>query len=235
MTQQRTPVSLESSGLDTLPFPEKLVGHVVSPTEPRRIHGYDAEADLAASSSHAELLLLLFTGELPSPAAARALDVAMTFVAPVLIVEAPAHAATIARLCECPTAAVVGTAAIATAERARFILEEHASLLAWLSSPTGAPPGAFLGTENDQGSVQRLRDALDHTGLRVPGLAHPLTRTAAMLAVLHACGLRDAARMEIVLVLAQMPAALAEALHHKPGAFKDYPTNLPRFRYVERT
>lgn len=223
---------LETSGLDTHPWPEQLTGHVVMPSEPRRVHGYDVESDLArAAVSGNEMLLLMLTGEVPSSSAARALDVAMAFLSPVLVTEGPAHAAVVARLCQCPTSAVIATAAIATAERARGIVAEHAELIDWLPGVYGAPPEACLGTETDGLSVARLRAALAPTGLTVPALPHGLTRMASLLAVLHACGLDSAARMEAALVFAQLPCVVAEALSHTPGDLRGYPINLPRVRY----
>lgn len=227
-----TDPSLPPSCLDTREWQTSLRAHVVMPSSPPRLHGYDAEGDLARrGTSPSELLLLLLTGELPSRAAVRALDVATTFLAPVLVGDAPAHAAVIARICACPTSAVVGTAAVATALRASRTVAAHTELLAWLPGIYGAPPESCCGSSADAPRVARLRAAIASTGLEVPALVHDLTSTAALLAVLHACGLDRAERMEVALTMAQLPCAVAEALCHTPADLSSYPVNLPPFRY----
>lgn len=51
---------------DELPFPDRLRGHVVTPEEEPRIHGYAVRADLANNISFLEMGWLALTGNLPT-------------------------------------------------------------------------------------------------------------------------------------------------------------------------
>jgi hypothetical protein len=129
---------------------------------------------------------------------------------------------------------VIGIAAIALAEQARVLLDEHLELLAWLATPgSELPPLHRARDAADSASVHRLRLALEPTGLRVPELALGPSRNAAVLLVLAACGLRRREQLECAIVSARLPAAFAEALATKVVDFAHYPINLPRYRYEE--
>ena len=65
----------------------------------------------------------------------------------------------------------------------------------------------------------------------MPALALPLTLDAALVAVLHACGLRARWQLEAALVQAWLPALAAEAARMPPYSFKQYPFNAPPFVY----
>lgn len=221
---------------DALPWPTRLQARVVTPGPAPRVHGYDVEGDLAPNAYRfSELVLLSLTGELPSEQQAKAFDVALVFLAPIAVHDAPAHAAVLARICGGKPGAVVSTAAIGLGELARFTLEEHASLLAWLTDgATSAPPDNALARDHDdRASTARLRAALRSTGLDVPALAHDLARVPALLVALHACGLRRAEQLEVAMTVARLATTAAEGLAAKPAGFKEYPLGLPPFRYVE--
>jgi len=220
--------------LDEAPCAERLAAHAVTPGIAPRLHGYDVEGDLARHYGLSEMVLLALTGELPQGAAARAFEVAAAFLAPASVAEAPAHAAVLARLCRARQSGVTGIASIALAEEAHTLVAEHAALLEWLRTPSGPAPATCRSTTQDERrSVARLREALEPTGLSVPLLAEDPGRIPALIAVLHACGLDRKDQIEIAMVLARLPAAMAEASAVRPGRFRDYPTNLPPFRYEE--
>jgi hypothetical protein len=219
--------------LDEAPAPSTLRAHVVTPGAAPRVHGYDVEGDLARHYGAAETTLLALTGELPAPEVARAFEVATAFLAPVSVAEAPAHAAVLARLCRARTSGILGIAAIALAEQARTVVADHADLVAWLDRPSGDAPARGAATDDDARSVARLRAALAPTGLRVGLLDRDPTRTAALVAVLHACGLVRPEQIETAIVIARLPCVMAEASAVRPGRFRRYPTNLPPFRYED--
>jgi hypothetical protein len=125
-------------------------------------------------------------------------------------------------------------AAIALAEQARVLLDEHADLLAWLQAPEGELPERHRANDaTESAATARLRAALARTGFSAPGLDAGPTRAAALLSVLFAAGLKDRANLEIALVTARLPSAMAEAMKVKVADFNQYPANLPRYLYEE--
>jgi len=221
------------SPLDDAPWPEKLTARVVTPGVRPAIHGYDVEADLARHYSFAETVLLALTGDLPRPEQGRAFEVALQFASPAPINEAPTHAAAIARMCSGTTSSILGTAAVALAEQARVLLAEHGAWIEALSGVIAGVPAEHRATSDaERASVARLRSALEGK-VEVPALAHDVSRPAALLAALHACGLRTAKQIECALVVAKLPVAVAEALATPARSFRKYPTLLPPVAYVD--
>lgn len=225
-----------TSPLDAARSADRLIARVVDPGPPPRILGYDVEGDLSRHYGYAELLLLMGTGQLPEPVAARALEVALAFLAPANVGEAPGHAAVLSRVCSAPYRSTLAIGALALAEEAAFTLAEHSPWLAWLTASEaerGDPPGSYLATDEvDRAALARLRAALDAIPFAVPALAVGPTRTAALLAVLHACGLGEPA-MALVWVVARLPAVAAEAVSTEPLGLREYPINLPELDYQE--
>jgi hypothetical protein len=228
-----TTSSTSKGPLDDAEWPDKLTARVVTPGPCPRVHGYDVEGDLARHYSFVETVLLALTGKLPSADEAHAFDVALEFAAPASVQEAPTHAAVLARICVASTSQIQGAAAIALAEQARVLVAEHVAWLEMLAGPLAeAPPGYRAKTDAERESVDRLRRALRGT-LDVPVLRLDLTRSAALVAVLHACGLRAAELIECALVLARLPVAMAEALATPAGSHRQYPVQLPAIAYAE--
>ncbi len=228
-------MSTKHSGpLEETAFPKRLSARVTTPGNNPRLHGYDVEGDLAAHYTSSELTLLSLTGELPNRVALAMFELAWAFLAPVSIAHASTHAAVVARLCGATTSTTIGTAAIGLAEQARALLDEHEGLLRWLRKPTDELPAPFRATgPEDAASVERLRTLLSNGGLTLPALDLRPTRTAALIMLLHAAGLRRRERIEAAIVLCRMPTVIAEALAERPTNFGNYPINLPRFSYEE--
>lgn len=215
-------------------WPEKLTARVITAGARPRVHGYDVEGDLAPHYRFGESILLALTGEAPDHEVGLCFEIAMTFLSPLAVTEAPTHAAVLARTCAGSTAAVTGTAAVTLAEHARWLLAQHTLLLAWLDDGCRGqlPENARAIDDDDRASVVRLRQALgEHMANRLP--AHDLGRGAALLSVLHACGLRKPEQIEVALVVSRLSTCVAEALAGKRGALRDYPLNLPPFVYEE--
>lgn len=218
--------------LESGEFPDRLSARVVSPGAEPHLHGYDVEADLAKHYGMADGLLLTLTGELPSEQARAAFEVAWLFLAPVSVAEAGPHAAVLARLCGATASSTIGVAAIGLAEQARCLLTEHAELLGWLRAKSGELPSRYRAAVADP-AVDRLRDTLASTGLAVPALEQRPTRDAALISVLFACGLKRPELLQTAIVLARLPAALAEGFAERATNFGNYPINLPAFVYEE--
>lgn len=214
-------------------WPSRLRAAVVTPGPRPRVHGYDVEDDLARHHRFSDVVLLALTGELPDDAVGRAFDVALTFLAPVAVTEAATHAAVLARICAGSASAIAATAAIGLAEQARWTLDRHAGLLAWLEAGAkGAlPEGAAARDDDDRTAVARLRSVLGDDA--PPLLAADLSREAGAIAVLHACGLRTAEQLELALVVSRLPCTFAEALAAKRAGLRSYPMDVPHFAYEE--
>jgi hypothetical protein len=209
--------------IDDHEWPQQLTAHVVDasgdPGAGPRLLGYAVEPDLAAHYSFADIVLLAATGELADPAASRALEVALCFLAATSVAEAPVHAACLSRLCGSEPTATVGVAAIALAEQARFTLVENEQACRQAAN------------DAERESVERLRRILGAIPYSVPALDADLGRTAALLAVLFAVGVRTPEQIALAWTMARLPVAIAEARHVRPAALRDYPMNTPAFEY----
>jgi hypothetical protein len=215
-------------------WPTQLTAHVVTPGDDPRLCGYSVEHDVAEHGRFSETILLSLRGELPSAEECRALDLALTFMAPLSIAEAPVHAAALGHMCGARSSALVGIAGVALAERARYTLEQHAPLIAWLTEPARPFPTEFRATsEAERISVERLRVLFRSIAPEPAVFRHEPSRTAALLAVLSFAGLRRVPELEAVFVLASLAPTLAEAFAHDAGSFHQYPMLLPRIEYTE--
>jgi len=215
-------------------FPDQLTARVVTPGAQPKIHGYDVESDLARHYSPSAVAFLAVTGELPTPEVAAALDTILVFASPVSVACAPTHAAVLARICGGDSSAILSVAAITLAEQIKHLLNEHEQFLSWLKTATGDIPEVFRAVaQDDIEAVQRLNVALRGAGLQVPVLAQEPTRDAAILAALHACGLKARRQYEALLAWTRLPVVVAEALAEHATNFRHYPINLPHFVYEE--
>jgi hypothetical protein len=220
--------------VETHPWPTELDAYVVTPGDDPRLYGYSVEADIARFGGFGESILLSLTGELPSEEQRRAFDVALTFLAPLSVAEAPTHAAVLARICGARSSSVVGIAAVALAERARYVLEPYAAVLAWLDAPSEPFPAARRATtDSERSSVARLRALLPGAFRDAEVFRHDPDRMTAVLAALHAAGLRRLEQLEPVFVIASLAPAVAESFHREVASFRKYPMQLPLFEYVE--
>jgi hypothetical protein len=206
--------------LDDPAWPAKLTARVVTPGASPRLHGYAAEDDLACHHTWVETVLLLLTGELPSESRARAFEIALHFLMPAPVNEAPTHAAVITRICKVLTSGMIGTAALALGEQARDVVVSGAPL-------------ASLSPREEEASLERLRFALRAAGLSVPGTEGAVGRTEALLATLRFAGLQSTELQEAAMVLARLPCVIAEAFAAPVQSYNDYPVQLPDVRYTE--
>jgi len=230
MTSRRPPGPIEAHDL-----PATIDAHVMTPGPNPRLHGYGVEDDLALHYRFSELVLLALTGAPPDEARGRAFEVALQFLAPLAITEAPTHAAVLAQVCGAQSSSVIAVASIALAERARHVVAEYGELLLWLGKgDTQLPPRCHGPSGDDRACVERLKQALRRAGVcEVPGLALGPNRWTAILMTLYFAGLRRSDQWEAALVLASLAPVLAEAQSHLPGSFEQYPMDLPPFVYEE--
>ncbi|MEO7732359.1 MAG: hypothetical protein ABIY55_15420 [Kofleriaceae bacterium] len=213
-------------------WPSQITANVVESGPPARIHGYEVEGDLAVNYRFTDLVLLSLLGELPDEPASRAFDLALQLLAPIDVTAGPAHVAVLARICGVKSASAIAVTALALGEQSCHLIAEHADWLAWLAAPTGEVPARFLaGYADERSAAARLAAAVEATGLAVPALRAGPTRAAALLAILHACGLGRPEQVEAALVLARLSCALAESFAAGIGAFATYPMQLPPYRH----
>jgi hypothetical protein len=215
-------------------FPSTIEARVISPGPNPRIHGFGVEDDLSLHYRYPELVLIALTGNAPDEKQGRAFDIALQFLAPLAVAEAPAHAAVLARICGAPSSSILAVACVTLVERARHVVGEHAELLAWLASDGARLPARFRADgEEDRVGVDRLRLALERAGVHVPRFDEDPTRWAALFFALHFAGLCRVDQYESVLVMASIAPVVAEAHAHVPGALGQYPIDLPAFIYTE--
>lgn len=217
--------------LETGTFPEKLRARVVTPGESPRVHGYDVEGDLARHYDFVSIIFLYLTGELPSPIASAAAQVALIFASPVSVAHASVHSSVLSRLCGGTSSSLVGASAVGLAEQARHELEPYADLLEWLAHPTRNYPEVHQATsDTEREGAQRLLEALP-SGYQLPIMGQNPTRWALILAIFRDAGLRRREQFEAVIALVRMPSALSEAFAERPTNFARYPINLPPIIY----
>jgi hypothetical protein len=220
------------SPLDRLGASERLEARVVDPRARARIHGYAVHDDLARHYSYGEVLLLILTGDVPSPPVGRAFEVALTFMTPVSIAEAPAHAARLGQRVDASVSGVVSVAAAALGEQARWLLDEHAGVLSWLDGARDEFPDAARAEQAEEREyVDSLRAAVCAEIGELAAFSQDPALWPALLAVLHACGLRRADQLLPAIVQARLCAAVAEATAVDAGRLQDYPVNVPPIRY----
>ncbi len=220
--------------IEAFPWPTQLTARVVHPGHPPRLYGYDVQRDLARHYSFSDLVALSLTGELPSARGSRALQVAMTFLLPCTIAEAPSHAAVLARICGAQPAGVLQAGALTLAEQAATWVRDHEPLRHWLARPDSPLPAEFASSDpSDDDAVQSLRDALGDVQSDVVGLDQRPKPLPALFCTLFACGLREPHQWVGVLLIARLPAVAAEAFAAAAGDFRGYPMDLPHFRYQE--
>src|SRR5205823_9083575 len=143
---------------DSATWPLDLTSNVVDDAPlGARIHGYDVEDDLARNFSFAEVVLTTLVGEAPSREVGRAFEIALTFLSPMSIGEAPAHAGSLARLCGARASGVLAVACLGLTEQSRALVDAHAELLSWLAKPSGAlPESARAQSDRDRQAASKL-------------------------------------------------------------------------------
>jgi hypothetical protein len=215
-------------------LPSTIEAKVITPGPNPRLHGFSVEADLALHYRYPELMLLALTGHPPDETCGRAYDIALQFLAPIAVGEAPTHAAVLARICGAPSSSILAVACIALAERARHVVSDHRPLFEWLDTAEGDLPAVYRATtEDDRACLARLRQALARAGVQVPSLAREPNRWAAILLTLHFAGLRRLDQWETTLVVASLSPVVAEAQANSPGGFAKYPMDVPAYVYQE--
>ncbi len=225
--------------LDRVAFPERLAGHVVDPAPDPRLRGYAVQADLGENVGFLDVAWLALAGELPTAGEREALSRALTWLAPLHVGEAPAHAAVLARVAGAPDEALPAVAAVALGQAIAAECRELAPLFAWLEGPPGAaPPDVAIEPDPTPEQARALAglaaDSARWFGpARALPAAPPLRRVAAAYALLHRLGAGDGPRLHAFAAWARLPAVLAEAACMPPGAVMRYPALLPAYRYVE--
>lgn len=197
---------------DAQRWPTTVEGRVVSGA---RIHGYDAVDDLARHVRASDVTFLSLTGELPDEPTSRAFELALIWLAPIGIAEAPAHAALLARVCNAASSQVLAVAALALSEQARSAVE------------------SFLARSDEEVGSPLFAEVLTEIGWRAEGIERARTPAEAALCVLRSCGLGRPDQLESAWVSARLPVVAAEAFAAPKGAFRDYPLNTPPFAYTE--
>ncbi|MEX1366584.1 MAG: hypothetical protein AB1Z98_25895 [Nannocystaceae bacterium] len=218
--------------VERVDWPRTLEAHAWTDGPRPRLHGYDLHDDLARHYGFAELVLTSLGGTAPSREQGRVFETVLSYLMPSTAAEAPAHCAILARTFMARWPAVVASGATVLAEQTEALLDEQAALLAWLDAPTESLPAcARCDDEPERAAVGRLRVLLGEAAPAIGILALDPGLLPALLAAAHHCGLRDRERLASALVLARLPAVMAEALPRASGELRRYPMNTPDFVY----
>ncbi|MCX4243022.1 citrate synthase family protein [Paraliomyxa miuraensis] len=213
-------------------WPQRLRAVAVSPPPHPRLHGYDIARDLSRHYSLAEVMVLAVTGELPDEASGRALEIALIIASTCPINEAPTHGAALARVMGAPVGNALATGFLIGCEASRATVEDHRELLQWLrDGREGPPPPCARANEDHEADVvEELRRALAPLG---PSLAPPkgTSRTAALLSVMWACGLRCEDALIAALSWAKTLSIAAESVGNPRGELSNLPNRVPDFQY----
>lgn len=220
--------------IDDTEWPDQLTAHVVKPGPDPRLHGYSVRADLARHYSFPEVALLALTGRLPTEDEGAAFSIALVWLSPISVAEAPSHAAVIAKICGGRNAQILATGAVGLTEQARFVCEAHASLLNWLADPAlHFPAEAQSNGDTAQSEIADFIGLLPPSFRELPVFKHDPSLTAALLAVLHRCGLHSADQIEAAWALSRFASMAAESMAARVGDYRNYPTNTPIYVYRE--
>lgn len=224
--------------LDRVAFPTQLTAHVVAPTPDPRVHGYAVQADLGRHADFLDVAWLALTGEVPTAGERAALSLALVWLAPMAVNEAPTHAAVLAKVAGAPEEVVPAIAAVAVGQHTAAELAALAPLFAWLDGGLEAPPAAWVEPAPTTGQAEAWA-ALAGQSAHWFGADHALPagpvlrRVAGAYALLHRLGVRDTARLQALSLWARLPTILAEAACAASGAVMTYPAHLPAYQYVE--
>ncbi len=229
-----TPPRDRRGPIEDLEWARRLPARVISPGPSPRLHGYDVYGDLARHYRFAELVLTGLRGEAPTRAEGELIEAVMTFLAPCTVAEPPSHVALLSRACGARASSIIAASAVTLAEQAAAIVDDHLPLLEWLAEPRGAPPEQFRCRDPQQrAAVDALREQVRRgaESVRIELLEHDPTLLAALLSIAHRAGLRDPDQLQALIVTARLPVVLAEGLAYPRGNRRDYPLDLPSFRY----
>jgi hypothetical protein len=221
--------------MEEAPWPDKLTARVVTPGANPRIHGYALETDLAAHYRFSEICLLMLTGEAPSELQGNACELALAFASACSVAEAPSHGALAAKMTDASPSGTLAFSSLILFEQARFIVEQHRTLLVWLDQypvEQQFPVEFQSNSEDDNASVGRLRELLAKQGIFPPILLYAPSRIAAILGVFHWCGVRVVEQIQAIWVISRLACVAAEGFAAPALDLKTYPMNLPQFRYI---
>ncbi len=213
-------------------WPAELTGYAWTSEARPRLHGYELYGDLARHYGFAELVLISLRGEAPTQAEGRLFETLLMLLAPCSVGEAPAHVAVLARTLRARWPALAASAASALAEQAESIVDQHLEFLDWLGAPTETlPTQARAQTDDEREATRLVALSVAPCGVPLPVIDEDPSPMALLLAAAYRCGLRDAEQLKPVLMVARLPAVLAEALR-RPGDLRGYPMDTPHFAYV---
>ncbi len=195
-------------------WPERLPAHVVSPTEPRRVHGYLLLDDLGRHYDFGETVFAVLTGTIPDAPWGRAVNLAFTALMATTVADAPVHAATLSHRSTAPPRAVLAIGMLGLAEQVDALV---------------AQPKAEGDPDADAVSLWSLLPAAVRAAIGAP----PRTAESLALSVLREAGLESPLLLAAAVSMTRLPTLAAEVAAATPGDLRDYPMRLPDFRYED--
>lgn len=219
---------------DNFPSPDKLDARVISLSPDPAIHGYSVFSDLALHYNFSEMIYLTLTGKTPTRQIGQAFEYALKFLFPITAAEAPSNAGILAMVLAGAPASVLGTTGVLLVDMARYWVEKHKALLSWLDSPDATFPEQYQNKDiENKKIVLQLSEIISQIGISCPIFEHDPTLIAALIAVLHACGLKKPEQIQAVIVFAKYPCAIAEGYATTPYDCNSYPMRVPDYKYQQ--
>lgn len=217
--------------IDAAPFSPRQAVHVTGGSEEApTLRGYDVHGDLARYYDPAEVALLAATGELPSESQLRMYRVALTLCSPVSAADGCGRASILSWLTSGGPSAALQVGAVSLLARAKSQFDKHEQFWVELSEPQAVNSADAADTAFGRSPASWIKHQF---GAGCPGLTRASCKFEAVLALLHAAGLRTESQVLAVLCSAALPALAAEAAAGARLGFVGQPGSTPRFEYSE--
>ena len=227
-------IRLKPGPFETSPWPNKLTANVVDNGDTVKIQGYSLCDDLAQHYSFVEMAYLTLVGELATAQQTQALELALRLWSAISIAEAPAHAASLARICGTSNSATIGIAATVLAEQGRDVLQRNQGWLDFLRHKQQHIKTARPAPSSKAQKWQALAlQIIDENNNIINKLNKAHSCEEILLSLFFAAGMTRSTEIETFLLMARLPAVCAEAWTRKGASFSDYPSDLPGFRYQQ--
>lgn len=236
MTEHDKKADFSHGPMENFTWPDKLSAKLVDAGDDNDLHllGYSLSDDLLQHYSFTEMAYLALTGHLPQKEQSVLLELALRLWAAFSLAEAPAHAASLARICGSSNSATISIAATLLSEQSQNLIRHNKSWLDFLRNKSKLDSHRELPSPRTVHWLRAITKQLPKNIKNIEFLEKSTTPEELILALLVLAGIEASTQISSFLVLARLPVSCAEAWTQKAASFADYPSDLPGFRYQEK-